>query len=52
MRVKLSDLLSVEVLAALRAAGFDVVKVGDVPPWMERCPSMRADLYRLKELDD
>jgi hypothetical protein len=34
----------------LRSAGFEVVKVGEVPFWMERVESIPAPLYRMKEL--
>ncbi len=51
MNVRISQILTGEVIAALRAAGFEIVMVGGVPSWMERVPSMPAELYRIKETD-
>lgn len=52
MRVRLSQLLQPSVRKGLREAGLDVVRVGEVPWWMERVVSLPAPLYRVKQLED
>jgi hypothetical protein len=49
MRAQLIDYLSGEVVAALRAAGYDIVKIGEPPPWMARVPSLPRPLYVIVE---
>ena len=39
------------VVAALAAEGFEVVKFGECPPWMERVESLPAPLYRMKRVE-
>lgn len=52
MKLKLSTLLVPEVREALNEAGYEIVKVGDVPRWMELVKSLPAALYRMKSLED
>lgn len=48
--MKLRDLLTPEVIDGLRRSGLEILRVGDVPFWMERVESMKSPLYRMKEL--
>lgn len=52
MRLRLRQILSGEVVLALRASGYDIVKIGEAPYWMERVTSLPAELYRMKEMVD
>jgi hypothetical protein len=46
MRVSLASFITSEVIEALRERGYDIVKVGEAPPWMELVESLPAELYR------
>lgn len=52
MKAPLSAYLGVEVIAALQAAGYDIVKIGEAPSWMERVWSLPAELYRVIPEED
>lgn len=52
MIVKLSMLMPPEARQALAEAGYEIVKVGEAPRWMERIWSMPAEVYRMKRLED
>lgn len=49
--MKLADLLPYEVRLAIADLGYDIVKIGETPWWMERVHSLPAELYRMKALD-
>lgn len=42
----LSQIITSEVRQALLQSGYDIVRIGDVPPWMEGIESMPGEVYR------
>ena len=51
MRIPL-DVVLKPVVQELSRQGFEVIRFGDCPPWMERVESLPAPLYRMKQIEE
>lgn len=52
MKAPLALLLQRSVRQGLAEAGYEIVKVGEVPWWFERVYSMPAEVYRMKQIEE